>query len=70
MSKKRERHDLTVEELFALPEREFEEAIREALRDMIATGAVVDSGCSEDGKVRWTLAEELEGESPPEIKRN
>jgi hypothetical protein len=55
--------------------------IKEALRHLIAIGAVVDSGFrSEDGEVRWTLDrthpywaqiwEEIEGECPPEIKRN
>jgi hypothetical protein len=67
MSKKREWDDLTVEELFALPEQEFKKAMREALKHMIATGMVVDSGFrSDDGEVRWTLASEC----PSEIERN
>jgi hypothetical protein len=63
------RSDLTAEELFALlalPKREFEAAMKAALSHLIKTGAVVDSGFrSEDGAVRWTLAE-----CPPEINRN
>jgi len=72
---------LSVEELFALPEREFETAMSEALRHLVAIGAIADSGFrSDDGEVRWRVDkthpywahtwEEIEGECPPENNRN
>jgi hypothetical protein len=62
----------TVEELFALPKRDFEKAMREAFRHLVAIGALINGGCSENGEVRWLpvkthpywaqVWDELEGE--------
>jgi hypothetical protein len=45
----------TIEELSALPERQFKRVMRKELKRLIAIGAVVEAGRSADGTVRWTL---------------